>query len=102
MRFSWFGDFNDPVTFLDLFASDSAQNLPAYIDPGYDRLLDQAENTVAAPTRARLLAQAEERLQRSHAVIPLYFYVSKHMVNASLRGFKDNVRNVHPSRFLAF
>ena len=102
MRFSWFGDFNDPVTFLGLFASDSVHNLPAYKDAGYDRLLEQAENTVAAPARARLLEQAEERFLQSHAVIPLYFYVSKHMVNASLRGFRDNVLNIHPSRFLAF
>ena len=102
MRFSWFGDFNDPTAFLDVFASGSPHNLPAYADPVYDALLDEAGETIAADARARLLAQAEERLMRSHAVIPLYFYVSKHMVNARLRGFRDNILNLHPSRFLYF
>jgi len=33
-------------------------------------------------------------------VIPLYYYVSRHLVNTRITGFEDNVRDIHLSRFL--
>lgn len=100
MRFSWFGDYNDATTFLDIFQSDSPQNLPRYRDRRYDSLLDQASQSLDSATRTSLLHDAEARLLDAYAVAPLYFYVSKHLVNPSVRNFAPNVLDVHPSRFL--
>ena len=33
-------------------------------------------------------------------VIPLYYYVSRHLVNPRVGGFTDNVRDIHLSRYL--
>lgn len=101
MRFSWFGDYNDPLTFLEIFRSDSVQNLPALRSPEYDRLLHLASGSSDSRQRFHLLAEAEEFLLEQYPVIPLYFYVSKHLVSPSVAGFEDNVIDRHPTRFLS-
>ena len=48
----------------------------------------------------RLLREAEARLLAHHAVIPLYFYTSRHLVRPEVDGFEANPLDRHPSRFL--
>ena len=50
--------------------------------------------------RMALLQQAETLLMRDMPVIPLYYYVSRHLVKPRVRGYQDNVRDVHLSRYL--
>jgi ABC-type oligopeptide transport system substrate-binding subunit len=38
---------------------------------------------------------------RDTPVIPLYYYVSRHLVKPSVRGYQDNPRDVHLSRYLS-
>lgn len=102
MRFSWIGDFDDASTFLDLFVSDSAQNLPGYRNARYDGLMRQAAAGGASPARRRLLADAERTLMEDYAIVPLYFYVNKHLVSTRLAGFEPNLLDRHPSRYLSF
>jgi oligopeptide transport system substrate-binding protein len=33
-------------------------------------------------------------------VIPLYYYVSRHLVRPRITGFSENVRDIHLSRYL--
>ena len=101
MRFSWFGDYEDPATFTELFRSGSDQNLPGYDSAAYDALLDRA-TTADGAARASLLASAERRFLDDYPIVPLYFYVSKHLVSPRVRGFEDNALDRHPSRFLSF
>ena len=57
----------------------------------------------SAPTlaaRSALLRQAEARLLSAHAIVPLYFYTSKHLVRPEVRGFEANPLDRHPTRFL--
>ena len=100
MRFSWFGDYNDASTFLNVFLSESVQNLPRYKSDIYDDLLGSAANLADLESRAALLEQAEEMLINDYPIVPLYFYVSKHMVNANVLGFESNILDRHPSKFL--
>ena len=96
MRFAWIGDYNHPSTFLDLFRSDSPQNLPGYARGGYDDLLDSA----AAANAADQLAAAEAALLADYPIAPLYFYVGKHLVSPAVEGFDDNALDRHPSRYV--
>ena len=48
-----------------------------------------------------LLQQAETLLMRDMPVIPLYYYVSRHLVKPRVRGFHDNLRDIHLSRYLS-
>jgi len=40
-------------------------------------------------------------LLADHPVIPLYFYVSKHLVSPDVIGWEDNVLNYHYSQHLS-
>lgn len=101
MRFSWFGDYNDPLTFLEIFRSDSVQNLSGLHSPEYDRLLQLAASTVDRRQRFERLAEAESFLLEQYPIVPLYFYVSKHLVSPAVGGFQENVIDRHPTRFLS-
>ena len=90
MRFAWTGDFAHPATFLDLFMSNNPMNLPGYDNPQYDRYLETGD-----------FSRAEALLLEEHPVIPLYFYVSKHLVSPAVHGFHSNPLDLHPSRFVS-
>ena len=100
-RSSWIGDYNDPYTFAQYFKSDFGINLPHYDDPAYDRLVDRAEATLDPARRAALLERAERLMLHDQPIIPLYFYVSKHLVQPRVTGWYDNVMDVTYSRELA-
>ena len=98
-RGGWIADYADPSSFLDLFAGDTRLSGTFYADETYDELLRKAAGTSGAD-RMELLRQAEFRLMRDMPAIPLYYYVSRHLVKPELDGFVDNVRDIHLSRYL--
>ena len=98
-RGGWIADYADPVSFLDLFRSGDPLNNTFYSDVDYDALLDTAAGH-GGGQRLELLQQAETRLLRDTPVIPLYYYVSRHLVDPRVRGYVDNPRDVHLSRYL--
>jgi oligopeptide transport system substrate-binding protein len=99
VRGGWIADWADPANFLDNFHSASPLNYAFLADSELDRLLDQARGQRGAVRRETLLA-AEERLLGRHAIIPLYYYVSRHLVSPRLRGWEDNPMDIHLSRWL--
>ena len=99
-RASWFGDYNDANTFLAIMQSDSAANIPGYANPEFDALLRSAGEQLDLDRRRLYLEEAERVLLADHAVIPLYFYVSKHLVRPEVRGWQDNILNYHYSQHL--
>jgi oligopeptide transport system substrate-binding protein len=99
-RSSWVGDYNDAFTFAQLHQSSFGINLTGYSNPRYDALLDEAMRT-ADPTRRRaLLEEAERIVLADHPVLPLYFYVNKHLVKPWVVGWTDNIMNIHYSKDL--
>ena len=93
-RGSWIADYNDPYSFLQVLSSGFGINLPRYASPAYDALLAGAAVVTDAARRAELLAAAERQLLEDVPLVPLYFYVSKHLVAGRVRGWYDNVMNV--------
>ncbi len=100
-RSSWLGDYNDAYTFAQYLKSDFGINLPHYQSADYDRLLIAAAAEADATKRRELLQQAESVALKDHPLIPLYFYVNKHLVKPQVQGWYDNVMNVVYSRDLA-
>lgn len=101
-RGGWIADVDDPRDFLALFAGDTALNWSGYRDAGYDALIAAADAAATPGERAARLHAAEARLLAAHAVIPLYFYTSKHLVSPRVQGWVDNPLDRHPSRFLSW
>ena len=101
MRFAWFGDYTDPTTFLDLFRSEGAQNLTGYANDAYDELLARAQREPRASQRYDLLHDAETMMLADYPVIPLYFFVSKHLVKPDIAGFRSHPLDRLPSKYLS-
>jgi oligopeptide transport system substrate-binding protein len=99
-RGGWIADFADPSSFLDLFRAGSEVNTSFYADAGFEQLMDRARQS-SGDNRLALLGQAEERLLDTLPVIPLYYYVSRHLVKPDVGGFVDNIRDIHLSRYLS-
>jgi len=100
MRFAWFGDYNDASTFTNIFRSGDPQNLSHYSNDEYDQRLADATKEPRTDRRADLIANAESLLLEDHPIAPLYFFVSKHLVNPRIGGFENNVLDRHPSKYL--
>lgn len=100
-RLSWAGDYNDPYTFLQFFRSDFGINLPHYRNAEYDRLLDEAARQPDIGKRRLQLEAAERLLLADHPLLPIYFYVNKHLVKPEVVGWYDNVLNAVYSRDLS-
>ncbi len=98
-RGGWIADYADAGTFLDLFRSDNELNTTFYDNPAFDALMARAD-AVAGVERATILQEAEQMMLSDVPVIPLYYYVSRHLVKTAVRGFVPNVRDVHLSRYL--
>jgi oligopeptide transport system substrate-binding protein len=100
-RASWVADYNDAYNFLQLLRTGFGINLPRYSNPRYDQLLDQA-NAQTDPLKRRAgLEEAERAMLADQPVIPLYFYVNKHLVKPRVRGWRDNVMNIIYSKDLS-
>jgi oligopeptide transport system substrate-binding protein len=93
-RLSWVGDYNDPYSFLQYLKGGFGINLPHYSSAAYDALLEDASRQTDLARRRALLEQAERSMLADHPLIPLYFYVNKHLVKPELKGWYDNAMNV--------
>ena len=100
LRFGWFGDYNDAYTFLEIFRSDHGQNFMNFIDTEYDRLTAAAAIELDLDRRRELMLAAEERMLAGYPMIPIYFYVNKHLVKPHVKGFQANIMNRNQSRYL--
>jgi oligopeptide transport system substrate-binding protein len=99
-RSSWVGDYNDAYTYLQYLKSDFGINLPHYRNPAYDLLLERAAREADPAKRRDLLEQAERLALTDHPLMPIYFYVNKHLVKPEVDGWYDNIMNVVYSKDL--
>ncbi|MEC9375406.1 MAG: peptide ABC transporter substrate-binding protein [Pseudomonadota bacterium] len=90
-RAGWIGDFNDPYTFAQLLHSQNAQNDFGWYSQEYDSLLDGAAKEIDLLKRAQLLQEAERLLLNEAPLMPIYFYVSKHLIKPWVSGFEKNL-----------
>jgi oligopeptide transport system substrate-binding protein len=100
-RSSWIGDYNDAHTFLGIMESNNPANQPGYESAQFDSLMKQAAAQADPDHREYFLEEAEREMLADHPVIPLYFYVSKHLVARRVSGWQDNVLDYHYSQQLS-
>ena len=94
-RAGWIGDYNDAYSFAQLMHSKNEQNDSGYASPEYDSLLDRTAMEGDPDERARLMEAAERRLLEEMPIIPVYFYVSKHLVKPWVGGYQSNIMDHH-------
>jgi oligopeptide transport system substrate-binding protein len=98
---SWYADYNDPVSFLALMQSTTgAQNYGDYKNPTFDALLKQADQEPDLERRAQLLSRAEQIMLSEEGTAPLFYQVTRALVNPRVTGFVDNALNFHRARWM--
>jgi oligopeptide transport system substrate-binding protein len=101
-RAGWVADYDDAHSFLSLLTTEiGPQNYGRYSSPEYDKLMDQAETVVDLEARGKLMQQAEAIAMADQPVAPIYYYVSKELVQSWVKGWVDNIRNVHRTRWMS-
>lgn len=69
----WGPDYDDPMTFLDLFTTGSAFNDPGWSNARYDQLLEMAKNTTDQERRMQYFVEAEKILAEEAPIAPIYW-----------------------------
>ncbi len=99
-RAGWIGDYNDPNTFMEILHSGHGLNDVGYDNPAFDAVLDAASREPDPTRRAALMHDAEAMIVEDLPVLPLYFYVTKHLVKPWVKGWEGNIMDHHPTRRL--
>ncbi len=86
-RGRWYADYIDPHNFLDLWVSQSGNNLTGWKNPAYDHLIDSALDAADNPARYEIYRTAEDLLLREMPVIPLYFMTQAALVKREVKGW---------------
>jgi oligopeptide transport system substrate-binding protein len=98
---SWIADYLDVGTFLEVFLSGSGNNRTGWRDAEYDALVGLAGASPDLATRAGLFQRAEQRLLDDFPIAPVYQRINLNLVAPRVRGFSDNLLDVHPLRDLS-
>jgi len=99
-RGGWIGDYDDPYTFSELLHSENEMNHSGYASKEYDALFRSASLRPAGKERTNDLLQAEQIMLNDMPVIPLYFYVSQHLIKPWVFGLEGNVMDHHYSKYV--
>ena len=114
-RNGWLGDYNDPISFLDMWITTSGNNdvqfgkgahadLAIYdldlttfgydvkVEDGtwaetYDVLIGLIKTCTDTEKRFELMHVAEDMLMATNALVPLYFYTDPYLLDKSVEGF---------------
>jgi oligopeptide transport system substrate-binding protein len=73
-----------------------------YESEEFDSLMQRAAIQTDLDSRRLYLEEAERVMLADHPAIPIYFYVSKHLVSPEIEGWGDNVLDYHYSQHLSF
>lgn len=84
----WGADYNDPMTFLDLWLSDSSFNTGGYNNEQFDELINQAKRETDFATRMDQMIEAETLLiEEDAACVPMFFQGTTRLIRPSIKNF---------------
>ena len=86
-RNAWVADYNDPMSFLDMWLTGGGNNDAQYSNKEYDAKIQEAKATSDPATRMQLMHEAENIIMgQDYALCPLYFYTQKYMLADGIQG----------------
>ena len=93
-RGGWYGDYGDPMTFLELSETGNGNNDRKYSNPSYDQLLEDGRKMNDPENRLRTLFEAERILvQDELPILPVYHYTTSYLYDPTrLRGLSRHPR----------
>lgn len=89
-RHGWIGDYNDPMTFLDMWVTGGGNNDVGYSNPAYDELINKARVETDLGLRNEYLQKAQDILMDEMIILPIYY-------NTKIVAKKDHVKGLKVS-----
>lgn len=90
LRAAWIADYLDPMSFLEIFTSDSGNNEGKFKNAEYDRLVSEARKEGDWQKRRELMKQAEAILIGEAALVPIYHYTNPYLMSRDMEGVVRN------------
>jgi len=84
---TWGPDFNDPMTFLDMWITDGSANRMDFRDEAYDAIIADARGETDVEKRYELLLEAEKMLMDEMHIIPLFQDADSMLMRQNIQGF---------------
>ncbi len=85
-RHGWIADYNDPMTFLDMWTTGNGQNNAGYSNKEYDKLIASAKVELDATKRTEMLRKAEDILMEELPILPIYSYTNVLCIDGNVKG----------------
>ena len=85
-RDGWLGDYNDPISFIDMWVTGGGNNNAQWSNAEYDKIVKEIKATTDKDKRYELMHQAEDILAKDMPVIPLYYYTDLYLKSDKLEG----------------
>ena len=86
-RNGWIADYNDPMSFLDMWLTGGGNNDAQYSNAEYDAKIQAAKASTDPAERMQLMHEAENIIMgQDYALCPLYFYTQKYMLADGIQG----------------
>ena len=86
-RNGWIADYNDPMSFIDMWMTGGGNNDAQYSNPEYDAMIDAAKATSDPAERMSYFHKAEDIIiGQDWALGPIYFYTQKYMMADDISG----------------
>jgi oligopeptide transport system substrate-binding protein len=80
VRVGWTADYNDASSFLDTMTLGSPQNFGRWSNTEYSQLLGLAAGELDFSRRRDVLQQAESLMLNDYPLLPVYYYVTRRLV----------------------
>ncbi len=91
-RHGWLGDYNDPMTFLDMWLSNSGQNDANWKNSEFDAYIETARTSVDETVRMDAMHKAEALLMTELPILPVYYYTNVWLDNGKIKNYvHDNL-----------
>jgi oligopeptide transport system substrate-binding protein len=98
----WALDYNDALGLIEQFSGANGRlNAACYHNPQFEEILKKARQTGDREKRDQLLDEACQILFDDHVIMPLFFTKNYRFVHPRVKGFYENIINVHGSRYLS-
>lgn len=89
-RTSWTGDYNDPLTMLQIMTSDSDINYGGFSNERYDYLINFSTTSTNEKERMEALKEAEAIIFEEMPIIPFIYRTDFLVVNPKLKNYIDD------------
>ena len=85
-RNGWLGDYNDPISFLDMWLTGGGNNDAKWSNSDFDALISQVKASSDQAERMQLMHQAEDIIFDEWMLCPIYYYVDIYMTSEKVDG----------------